>query len=330
MKSGSSWGRKRAPLAAVILLGCASSQTFANPEDSAPRAMHTSGTGEHRPPPKDKPRFNWPISVAVPVMQTSTNEQYRSQARYFVQICPASNGSLRIEMVDSKLVAIDGLSPADPRVADIANTMSPDLAAAPALNVDANGAAVDTEDLDELLGRLVGKLSEKELEQVRRRFATRKGRETFTEAAHARWRSWVQTWLKYDPGLGPSIEVSSSISGRMERQTLSFDGWNGARARLSSELVFSKEGAKSFVRWVFAANELKEPDQALLETAEVIQHGKVEADWPELRPHWASYVRTVRLTVAGQRRERTHSNEYDFDWAQSKAASCKQGRAGEH
>lgn len=117
--------------------------------------------------------------------------------------------------------------------------------------------------------------------------------------------------------------MTSNISGRPEKHRLSFDGWNGAHAKLSFELELSKEGAKSFMGWVFEANDQKEPEPAILDTAEVIQHGRIETEWPEILPHWVRLDRTVRLTVAGTPRERTLSHEYRFDWANSKAADCK-------
>jgi len=45
MESAASRSRKQASLAALILLGCGSSQTIAKPEGSALRTMDASGTG---------------------------------------------------------------------------------------------------------------------------------------------------------------------------------------------------------------------------------------------------------------------------------------------
>jgi hypothetical protein len=308
----------------IVLLGCGgSSQPAAGSESGAPSAPPDVPTAERRAPPRDKPRFNWPVSRAIPVVHEVTHETSRTQARYWLHICSAPKGRLRIELRDLRLVAIDGLPTTDPRVADRADTAAPELAAIPALIVDTTGVAVAAEGLDELQASLVATFSETGVERVRRRFATEKGRETLRQAAYARWQSWVQAWLGYEPHLGREIEVTSNVAGRPEKHRLSFDGWNGAHARLSFDSELSKEGAKAFHRWVYEANEAKEPEAAILETAEVTQHGRVETDWPDLRPHWVFHERTIRLTVAGERRERTHSHEYRFDWANDKAATCR-------
>jgi hypothetical protein len=329
VESGSKRGRVQAFFAAVILVGCGgAAQPAVNPE-SAATSSDAQTANDDRAPPKDKPRFAWPVSRAVPVVETSTKgAQHSAEARYFVQICPAPNARRSIEIVDFRLVTLNGGSTKDPRVAAAAEATAPFLAAIPAFVVESTGEVVSAEGFDEMFVNITAKFARKGVERLRPVFETERGREILQEAAFARWRSWVETWLIYDPEFGPDIEVTTDILGTPEKTLLSFDGWKGTHAMLSFEMEFSKEGARSLIGWIMEAVGVKQLDEKTLESAELLQNAQIETDWPEIRPHWVRHEKNVRLTVAGELKERTQTHEYRFDWANSKAVSCKPRSAG--
>jgi hypothetical protein len=230
---------------------------------------------------------------------------------------------LRIEHVDFEIVGVDGIKDRDPRVVELEKLM---LRAMPAFVVDATGALVDVQGFEEMAAALAPALSVERMAVFRKMFATEQARAVLKEAASSRWRLWIETWLMYDPALGPDIEFDTETLGTQQKLYVSFEGWNANRAQLSWGTQMSKETMQVLFGAIAAPMGIKDYKPEDVEEANIEQGGTVETDWPDLRPHIVTHAKTVSATIRGRMFQKEELREYRFDWASAKPATCPPAR----
>ena len=268
--------------------------------------------------------FAWPMSVSVPVQETSVKGKSKAELVYRLEVCPADAGSFAISHRDVQFVSLDGRPGDDPSVAPLIRQIAPLLAAIPELVVRDDGRYQGVQGWDKVLDELEKAVPNPVRTGLKLLRDDQRFRELASRAVGHRWRTWVETWLEFDPSKGARqtktlpVQLGSKpidVSVEMTSKPGEVDGVLVLSATSRAEGAKAREMLTELLG-VVGVGDL-DPNEV-----EVVLIQDVETEWPSLRPRRAHYRKEIVISHEGKRRERVEDREYTFDWAAAEPARC--------
>lgn len=270
--------------------------------------------------------FDWPVSVAVPVRETTLKGKSKVEIAYHLEVCPAGPGAFTVAHRDLRFVSLDGVPGDDPSLAPTIRRLAPVMAAIPEMVVSDAGRYQGVQGWDEVLAELEKALPEEDRGGLRRLRDDPRLREVTSQAVGHRWRTWVETWLDFDPSKGAQQTVtmpvhlgSKPLELRVELSsepgpsegTLSLSATTRAGGRKAREILadlLGRIGAEGL-----------DPESFEIE---VISIQQVDIRWPSLRPERAHSRKEIYVSHEGRRTDRVEDRTYVFDWESAVPAQC--------
>ena len=213
--------------------------------------------------------------MSAAVDETGMTQGRSVRSRYWMDVCPSSEGALRIVRRDLQLVAINGVAPS-PEMTEKLKNADADM---PDWIVDPSGAFV--EDNPWSAWRLADL-----------------------------WQGWVELWLHVDPKRGSPQEVSSPNIANGVATLVTYTGLtDDHRARFEGRRRLSKDEVWQMIKDSMLKRGISDVQAAKM-TRDAEETVEIETDWPAVRPWSVHSKRTVHFVND----EYVEDRQQRFDW----------------
>jgi hypothetical protein len=236
-----------------------------------------NGAGQLPPGGFEPARFAWRAPLTVHVSEQATKDSRSATLSYWLDVCPKAPDQLLLTHRDFHFVEVMGKPASSPEFAPALAELEPIMSAIPRFVIDAHGAVVSVEGVEELIARLRNALPSSALDELRKTLESPTAMQALTE----RWQLWVRAWLDFDPHQISARDVVGPHRVKLTRKAQEKDlpDPTGSGAKIEVDVV--------------------------LET---------DTEWPEIRPFTASSQKTVHVSLDGQAATRSETHRYTFDW----------------
>jgi hypothetical protein len=262
-----------------------------------------------------KPHFAWPVPVAVHVVERKLVGESDSLMSYSLEACPRADGSVVVAHRNFKLERIKGRSAAEPQMAAAIAQLTPILSALPLLIVDASGALLEVEGIDEMVQRMQATMPASSMDRVAALLKNPEARGRLTAAIGERWQSWVGCWARFDPAKGAQQVVTDARPGLPSSAVTSHVNvdkvWAADRVGFSRRTPFEDQQAKALAAPLL---EIMGAEESALDGYEISGGLSIEADlgWPNLQPNKVRTRKTVTVTYRGSSKSRVEEHDFTF------------------
>lgn len=281
MSANAHWG-----LCTAILLAASACASSTPP---TPPASPTLASSPEQAQPQPQPsRFDWPMSVAIPVRETTRRGDSQVELTYQLHVCPAGPETFTIAHRDLQFASVDGVPGDDPSLAPQMRRMAPVFSAIPELVIGRDGKYRGVRGWDEVLHELEAALPDGPHEGLSRLRDDPRARALTEEAVGDRWRTWVESWLDFDPAKGSDQTETRPVRLGSKPiplvvQTQSKPADRAGSLHIASSTRAGGRKARAILDVLLGAPKGAVPDPESFEV-EVILIRDVETQWPSLRP----------------------------------------------
>jgi hypothetical protein len=228
-------------------------------------------------------RFRWKAPFTVHVSEDATKDKSSATLSYWLDVCPKAPDLVVISHRDFKFVTLGGKPASSPELAATIAQLEPLLSAIPRFTVDARGAIVSVEGVEELLARLrAAAPNSAALDGLTTALQDPNARIAIETGAAERWALWVKAWLDVKPGDIPAADVVGPHRVRLTQSSHVADmpDPSGSGAVLTVDLLIN-----------------------------------TDTEWPNIRPWTASSMKALGVALNGEHVTRTETHRFTFDWA---------------
>jgi len=267
--------------------------------------------------------YDWPRSGSVAVTESSLKRGTRAKSAYTLRWSPEEGGeSVLMEFADFRLLQLNGMDAAAPRLAPMVRRMRPLLEAIPKMRISRAGELIEFVGLDEAIEAVLATVeSDESFEELSRSMRSPETRQLVSAKAADRWNVWAASLIGVETFAGEVWEGAIEMPSALEE--LPVDAVRGFRClerfehrgadcvRIEIDTTFDPESMKAMMLEMFRrlGNPAPPEEAAELEVARV---DHVEGVWEvaTLRPH---RVKTTSVITSGPREQR-EEHEYVFAW----------------
>ena len=315
-------------LIAVVAIACLGPSVLGCPSKKAPEPVDAAapvpddGVGL----PKSPPRFAWGAPISVRVEEATEKQGHKAVLSYWLDVCPSGPNGLTVTHRDVRFLRVEGAASDDPKIAPMVRQMDVLAGARPSFVIDSAGRLRDVQSLDDLRGRLDRTLSPQDFELVRPILADDGKVAVLKESVAYRWRGWVETWTRFDPGAGAKQDAWWLVPDEQPKSgpvpTIAFEGRaDGGRVRLSARFQLAGDALRAIIGDILGRSGAEPVPLDGLEGS-VAQLLEVETEWLTLRPWQAHTRKEIRFRIDGKPTEWVEDHTYRFDWKGTKAPGC--------
>jgi hypothetical protein len=256
----------------------------------------------------------------VPVEEDLEQTGDRVTFTYRLDVCPASEGMLRIAHRDFHVTQINGQTATDAVPAQDLHRIQSLTSLRPVMFIDHAGTLVAVGKVVEMIDRIASAYPDVDFSAMRRLVVEGSAVDYFKQMMETIWLRWVEGWMQVDPSRGSEQELSPSPD--VTPSLIKYLGSTSEhRARFSSLRVLSPREASQFTGTIFRAllPDL-DADAAMDHVTTLVE---VETDWPGVRPWVARQHNKVHFSYAGTEQTMVMDVRTRFDWRAANAKDVK-------
>jgi hypothetical protein len=255
--------------------------------------------------------FDWRIPAAAQVREQRYLGDLEAELSYRISLCADARNGSTLRLTGLEFRTVDGKPATDPETSKALDEIRPLMAAVPQLQINAEGRCVGISGVEAML-KGIEHFDPAIANKVRAAFATEKGRRAMELAAKEIWRSWVETWLYYDPARGKHYRLQTTGTDLIPASSFDF-AYLGTTA---DGLVMLRVDVATL-----DAEQAGRAAQAVVEAVRPgTEHGRVTAtarfevalDPVTRRPHWVRYEKQAALADASS--GSADRREFSFTW----------------